>query len=190
MQRHSLVRIGIFILFGAALLSGLVHVLERDTVDEEEIEAAFETMGVTPASVDSPELGIERLVDGSEARLADYEGQVVFLNFWATWCAPCVEEMPAMQVLQDTLEGEGLAVVAVNVGESSEQVTRFVDMLGLQYEILLDRNMRVTASYNVRVMPTTLIIDRSGQVIGTKLGYHDWEDPQTIEAFRTVLEGV
>lgn len=118
-------------------------------------------MGVSPASVESPELGVERLSDGAEARLSDYEGRVVFLNFWATWCAPCVEEMPAMQVLQDALGDDGLAVVAVNVGESSEQVTRFVDMLGLRYDILLDHGMRVTARYNVRVMPTTLIIDRS-----------------------------
>lgn len=189
MKLNLLLRIGAMVLFSAAVLAAVVQFVERDSPDAAGVEAAFEVMGVTPGSLNAGELNLERLADGVQARLADYAGKVVFLNFWATWCPPCVEEMPSMQVLQDTFADSGLSVVAVNVGEERDHVASFVDMLELEYDILLDRDLRVTHEYNVRGLPTTLIIDRSGRIIGTKVGFHHWDDPRTLEAFRTVLEG-
>lgn len=173
------------------VLATLVIVVERrhEREPEMEVEQALSIMGVTPVSGPAPEIDLQSLSDGQE-NLDDLSGDLIFLNFWATWCAPCVAEMPAMQRLADEFSDDGLSVVAVNVREDHERVRQFVDRLELEYTILLDVEGQVTRDYNIRGYPTTVIIDRDGELIGMKMGFHEWDSAETVDAFAALLEQV
>ncbi len=127
-------------------------------------------------------------LEGDERALADYHGKVVFLNFWATWCPPCREEMPSMQTLYDELSDDGLEIVAVNVLEAEETVSAFVEENGFTYPVMLDRDGRVSLRYSVRAYPTTYLLDRDGNVIAVRQGFHSWSTPDMIAGFRKLLE--
>ncbi len=185
-------RIGLIAGITVAIIALLVLVVERQrraAAPSMEIGEALAAMGVTEGGGAAEDFDLETLT-GESRTLADYEGKVVFLNFWASWCAPCVEEMPAMQMLADRFEDDGLRVVAVNVRERRETASDVVEELGLEFTVLLDTNGEAMSSYNVRGLPTTIIIDREGQVVGTKLGYHPWDEPETLEAFAALLQQV
>ncbi len=154
------------------------------------LDAALQSAGLHPVSGIAPvDFEIESLA-GQVRSLADYRGSIVFLNFWATWCPPCVEEMPSMQRLADILEPEGLAMVAVNVQEDRPQVERFMSDHGLSFEVLLDRRGQVGQSYAVRGLPTTVILDRTGAIMARKVGFAYWDTDEMIELFRAILEQV
>ena len=126
---------------------------------------------------------------GGELRsLADSAGQVVLLNFWATWCAPCREELPALQTLHDELRDEGLAIIAVSVDQGgSQRVQRFAEQQGLQFSVLHDPEQRVAARYDVVGYPTTVVIDRSGRIVLSELGAWDWSHPEAVAWLRALL---
>ena len=154
----------------------------------ERVEELLRSVGIQPFSGPQTRIDFE-LPDLTERMrsLEDYRGRMVFLNFWATWCPPCIEEMPSMQRLADELRDHGLVVVAVNVQEDRSTVEPFVDDLGLTFEILLDRRGRTGQSYGVRGLPTTVLLDREGEVMATKLGFAIWDAPEMIDALRTLL---
>ncbi len=127
-------------------------------------------------------------LDGEREALSSYSGQLVLLNFWATWCPPCVEEMPSLQNLHDGLKDVAFSVVAVNVQEDRETVNEFVEDLELSFPVLLDHDGRTTRRYAVRGMPTSYLIAPDGRVIGAKIGFHIWDAPGYADGFRTVLE--
>ncbi|MFP4429636.1 MAG: TlpA disulfide reductase family protein [Spirochaetota bacterium] len=133
-------------------------------------------------SFDLPTLG------GPTMSLADYSGRLVLLNFWATWCAPCVLEMPSMQTLYGTFRDRGLEVVAVNVQEDRDIVAAFVEEHGFSFPVLLDGNGRTTSNFAVRGLPTSYLIDREGNLIGMKVGFHLWDEPEVIDTFERLLE--
>jgi cytochrome c biogenesis protein CcmG/thiol:disulfide interchange protein DsbE len=108
--------------------------------------------------------------DGGAIRLSDLRGQVVVLNFWATWCPPCRAEMPALQQVYAKYRDQGFAVLAVDVAEGEAQVTPFADQQGLTFPILLDRDGSVSNLYQVRAMPSTYFVDRSGVIRQVTLG--------------------
>lgn len=101
---------------------------------------------------------------GSEISLADLAGQPVVINFWATWCLPCRAEMPELEAAYRAHESDGLAVLAINLGESREEIVPFGRELGLSFPLLLDPLGQTTAEYGVRGLPTTFFLDRSGQI--------------------------
>ena len=94
--------------------------------------------------------------------LTAYRGRVVLVNFWATWCEPCREEMPALQALQDKLGKERLVVLAVNYGESPEKVQQFVHHTPVDFPLLLDRHMEAAKAWGVRVLPTSFVLGQDG----------------------------
>jgi peroxiredoxin len=102
-------------------------------------------------------------LSGEQVYLEDYRGQVVVLNFWATWCAPCRLEMPAFQS-RSTLYPDEIVVVAINNAEDPQDIQTFVDELRLDFEILLDPDAAVQRLYLVRGYPTTFIIDQEGVI--------------------------
>jgi peroxiredoxin len=114
---------------------------------------------------------------GQTVRLGDFRGRVVLLNFWATWCVPCREEMPALQTLAKELGPRGLAVVAVNFKEPRREVESFVREHDLRFPMLLDAEGRTSERYQVFALPTTVVVDRRGMLVGTVLGIRDWVGP-------------
>ena len=121
-------------------------------------------------------------------RLPDFAGQVVVLNFWATWCPPCVEEMPSLQRLQDLLGDDGLKVVAVSVDERYSDIPPFVAEHALRFLVLHDLGKRVSRRYEVFQFPETWIIRRDGTLVAHIIGARDWAAPASLEIFRDLLE--
>jgi peroxiredoxin len=126
-------------------------------------------------------------LSGRPARLHDFRGRVVLLNFWATWCAPCVEEMPALQLLAQELGPQGLTVVGVNAREPRSKVEAFVREHGLRFPVLLDADGRVGQAYQVFALPATFVVDRRGSLVGTVLGIRDWAGPDARAYLRQLL---
>jgi len=126
-------------------------------------------------------------VDGKLHRLADYRGKVVLLNFWATWCAPCREEMPSMQSLRESLEGRPFAVLAVNVGEGERAARDFGEKMALRFPILLDRDMTTTRAWSARVLPASYVIGPDGKVAYSYLGAIDWSSPEVKSALERLM---
>jgi peroxiredoxin len=124
----------------------------------------------------APDLELPDLA-GKPVRLRDLRGRVVLLNFWATWCAPCREEMPALQTLARELGPRGLTVVGVNFKESAREVEPFVREHGLEFPMLLDAEGRVSERYQVFALPVTFLVDRRGMLVATVLGIRDWVGP-------------
>lgn len=102
--------------------------------------------------------------DGTTYNLNDLRGQPVIVNFWATWCPPCLEEMPALQEVYDAYRDEGLIVLAINQDEPADRIDRFAQEHGLTFPLLLDPDYNVTDRYQVGLLPSTFFIDRLGVV--------------------------
>ena len=126
-------------------------------------------------------------LSGSSRRLSDFNGKVVFLNFWATWCGPCRFEMPSMERLYRSLKPKGLEIVAVNLQEDRKSVQRFVDEYGLSFPVLLDTAGRIGAAYGARSIPTTYVVDRDGFVIAGTIGTREWDTEDYIRFFEKLL---
>ena len=107
---------------------------------------------------------------GEASSLSQLQGTPVVVNFWATWCGPCVHEMPFLQQLYEDWPEDELVLLTINIQESSSQVTQFMQGEGLSFPVLLDSNARVTESYNVTGIPTTFFIGSYGVIQNIKIG--------------------
>ena len=114
---------------------------------------------------------------GSNIRLQDLRGEVVLLNFWASWCGPCREEMPLMDKIYQQYKDLGFTILAVNVDEDSADADRFLASVPVSFPVLYDNQSKVSEQYKVDAMPTTVLIDRDGNKRflhrGYKVGYED-----------------
>jgi peroxiredoxin len=125
---------------------------------------------VDDVSLASPRRGfaapdfILQTLDGQEMALSDLRGQVVLVNFWATWCPPCRAEMPAMQQVYDRYHDLGFEILAVNLQEQDAQMLGFVEDRGLSFPVLPDRDGSVSSAYRVTSLPTSFFVDRSGVI--------------------------
>jgi peroxiredoxin len=137
----------------------------------------------TPA----PPFALSRLSDGSQVRLADLEGRVVLINFWATWCKPCEEEMPAMERLYRALRGEGFELLAVSVDEGRDEVASFRRRLGLTFPILLDPEQRVSRAYQTFRFPESLLVGPDGVVVERYVGGKEWDADAYVQRIRRLL---
>src|SRR3989304_5461851 len=114
-------------------------------------------------------------LDGKVRSLAEFKGKVVFLNFWATWCKPCEEEMPSMQRLYAALQGKPFEMVAVSIDKGgAEAVEEFVKKYGVGFTVLHDRKGKVKESYKTTGVPETFIIDQNGVIAEKGMGPRDW----------------
>jgi len=127
--------------------------------------------------------------NGTLVGLSSYRGKLVLLNFWATWCGPCREEMPSMENLSRSFGGAGLAVLGINQRENAAVVTRFMKTNGLNFTTPLDTTGRVAGYYRVYGIPVSYLIDTNGQLIGVKSGPMDWATPAVIGVFRKLIGG-
>ena len=112
------------------------------------------------------------LTDGGEFTLSDQEGKVILLNFWATWCGPCVGEMPAFTRLVETY-GEDLALLAVNCGEDEATVTAFLEENGYTFPVALDPEYKISNLYPTEGIPYTVIVGTDGKVAAIQVGARD-----------------
>ncbi|MDR2210945.1 MAG: TlpA family protein disulfide reductase [Spirochaetaceae bacterium] len=137
--------------------------------------------------IDSPDFSAS-LMDNSPLSLADFQGKVVFLNFWATWCGPCRAEMPSMEALYQHFKEAGFEMVAVNYRENRKTVNAFTEQFNLTFPISLDPSGRINGLYGVEAFPTTYIIDREGKIVTRVVGSLNWNTPELFAAFEALLE--
>ena len=116
-------------------------------------------------------------LNGKVHRLADYRGKVVLVNFWATWCGPCREEMPSLEQLRVALQGKPFVVLGVNVGESARIAGDFAKTMPLGFPLLLDREAKVSKGWGARILPASFIVGADGKIRYTYLGALDWASP-------------
>ncbi len=128
-----------------------------------------------------PALSFELPSSTGLVSLSDYRGRVVLLNFWASWCPPCVAEMPSLDRLHQDLQGADFAVLAVSEDEGGwADVDRFRRRMPLRLTVLLDPNGRVADKYGVSRLPQTYLIDKQGKVVRLYEGPVDWSDPNVV----------
>ena len=125
---------------------------------------------------------------GSDISLSDYKGRFVLLNFWATWCPPCVKEMPALNVLHNKLSSNnGLQVVGVHVGPALATVKQFLKDKPVDFDIVIDKNMALSG-WQVSGLPTTFLISPSGKIIYKAVGEREWDSDEMIKFIQSVMK--
>ena len=125
---------------------------------------------------------------GRTHRLADYRGKVVLVNFWATWCEPCREEMPSIERLRQSLAGKPFEVLAVNIGEPLGRIERFLERMPLGFPMLLDRDTGVAKAWKARVVPATFLVGPDGRIRYVHYGELDWSSEPVRKRVAELLE--
>jgi len=137
----------------------------------------------------TPALALEDL-QGRVHRLADYRGKVVLVNFWATWCEPCRDEMPSIERLRRSLAGEPFVVLAVNLAEPVSRIERFLAGARVGFPVLLDRDTQTARSWRARVLPATYLVDAAGRVRYVHFGELDWAGAAARARVRELLQSI
>ncbi len=128
-------------------------------------------------------------LEGNKVSLTDFRGKVVLLNIWATWCAPCVEEMPSMEKLYQELKGEDFELLAISVDESgAEAVKPFMERHKLGFPVLLDTKGEIKNLYQATGVPESFIIDKDGMIVEKIIGPRDWAASGAIRYFRNLVQ--
>jgi len=151
--------------------------------------ALFERAGVAPADkpMQAPDFSLPAL-SGETVRLGDLAGRLVLVNFWATWCRPCVHEMPTLDRLAERLGAQGLSVLAVSMDMGPPRlVADFVRGYGWKMPVLLDTLSEVGDRYAVRVVPTTYLIGPDGAILGRAFGPRQWDGPEAMALMESLL---
>ena len=126
-------------------------------------------------------------LEGATVSLDELRGHVVLVNFWATWCKPCEDEMPAMQQLYATLQAEGFELLAVSVDDDASLVEAFRDRLALSFPILLDPGQEASKAYQTFRFPESFLVDGEGTIVERYVGPREWASPAYVERVRRLL---
>ena len=142
--------------------------------------------GIPAVGSAAPDFTLTNL-EGKSVRLSDLRGRIVFLNFWATWCPPCKEEMPSIESLKVKMSGEDFSIVAVSVdGVSSGEVRAYMNNNGYTFEVLHDQAQKIAETYLVTGIPTTFIIDKDGIIVEVSRGSESWDSIERLKQFRSL----
>jgi cytochrome c biogenesis protein CcmG, thiol:disulfide interchange protein DsbE len=125
--------------------------------------------------------------DGSGVSLSDYRGKWVLLNFWATWCPPCIQEMPSLDRLHQEFEDRGLVVLGVSVDTEKQAYERFIERWNLSFPIVRDPEMSVPSRYGTNKYPETFLINPEGKVVRKYVGPENWMNPEIVNYLRSLL---
>jgi peroxiredoxin len=136
--------------------------------------------------VKAPDFALPDLA-GKKSRLTDFRGKVVVLNFFATWCLPCRDEMPALERLHQTYKDKGLAVLAVEIRESAKDVRTFMQEFMISFPALLDADGSVASTYGIRPVPATYLISPDGKIVWRAFGAREWDSNDAFKYFCHVL---
>lgn len=155
----------LLLVLGVALIAASVYFILQDTPPQTDLTAV-------PAQVNYPvpELTLSDLA-GTSVSLADYRGQVVLVNLWATWCPPCKEEMPALEAFYRKYQSQGFVIVAINDGDPTEDVIQFAQEYGLTFPVWLDPTYIATEqAFKTLSLPSSFVIDREGTIVLSWVG--------------------
>jgi peroxiredoxin len=144
---------------------------------------AEQTLAPVPGAIPAPDFVLQD-TDGKMHRLSDYRGKPVIINFWATWCPPCREEIPSMNRVWHILEKEDVAMLAVNMGEDEDTIFIFTADYPADFPILMDRDGAVIEQWPVKGLPTTYVVAPDGTIAYRAIGSREWDDRRLLEKIR------
>lgn len=124
---------------------------------------------------------------GENLRLSEYRGDVVMINFWATWCGPCRQEMPLLDELYTRYERVGFSLLGVNIDDDSRRAMQMIEDLGVSFPVLFDARKEVSKLYEVEAMPVTVLVDREGNVRHVHHGYKPGYEDKYLDQVRSLL---
>jgi peroxiredoxin len=153
-------------------------------------EDLFSKIKISPIKGDkkAPDFSSKDLT-GKKVELGQFKGKVIFLNFWATWCSPCKEEMPSMEVLHKQFQEKNFILLTVSVDyEGLKPVKEFMNKYHYTFPVLLDPKCKTLNLFQVKGIPTTFIIDKKGRMLGKAVGPRDWKSPEVISLMNLLIE--
>jgi thiol-disulfide isomerase/thioredoxin len=127
-------------------------------------------------------------LDGKVMKSSELAGKVVLVNFWATWCGPCKEEMPSLARLQKQLDPAHFALLTVTTDLQRQGIAHFLSQLRVSLPVLFDEDQEVSRSFMVRGLPTTVLIARNGALVGRAVGPRAWDSPEALALMRQAME--
>ena len=165
------------------------HSQKANLTDED--RKLLKSLKITP-----PSIWIEahdfkgELNDGSIINLKDYHHRFVLLNFWATWCVPCLKEMPDLEKAYQHMGSKKLIVLAVGMGENKSSISSFAKKYEFTFPMIADSSLEIARLYGVESIPITYLINPEGVIIGRALGIRDWASPELIEFMDSKLKSM
>jgi peroxiredoxin len=141
-----------------------------------------------PSLAGKPAREFSFTLNGKPATLADLRGKVVVLNFWATWCPPCVEEAPSLERLQNAIAPRGGTVLGISVDEDEAEYTKFLQDHQITFPNYRDPSKKIALSYGTSMYPETYIIDRNGRLARKIIGPQDWDSPEILAYLNQLLQ--
>jgi len=172
----------------AVAISGAVFDAARLSAAGDRLSEAMGRLKVSRPLISEMPVFTLRTLDGTPVRSADFAGKVVLLNFWATWCGPCKEEMPALDRLRRRFAGKDVVLLTVTTDHQREGIQAFLQGLGLGLPVLLDEDKDVSDRFMVRGLPTTVVIGKDGQVAGRAVGPREWDGPEAVALVQALTE--
>ena len=141
-----------------------------------------------PKPVPAPAFTLEDM-DEEKHSLADHEGKVIMLNFWATWCPPCRREMPSLERLYQNLDGDDFTVIAINQMETGDHVFAYIGQLEVDptFTILFDKDSSVSQAYSVQGLPTSYLIDKKGNIRFRAIGGREFDHPEVVKQITELI---
>lgn len=134
----------------------------------------------------APDFTLKNL-EGTNLRLEEYRGQVVLINFWASWCGPCRQEMPLLERIHQRYQDAGFAVLGVNVEGEAAAARKITDKTKVTFPVLIDAGQKVSEEYNVEAMPSTVLVDRDGVVRYIHRGYKPGDEVKYLEVVKSLI---
>ena len=143
----------------------------------------------TGPGVESIDVTLKDL-DGNVSKLSDYKGRVVFLNLWATWCEPCEDEMPSMQIMYEAFKNKGFVILAVSIDSAGDapKIREFQDKYGLTFPIFHDTTRKIKEQYKTTGVPESFIIDQNGIIAEKVMGPRDWDNTYSVKMIVDLLD--
>ena len=184
MEHNTMNRWTVTALIAAVLVLGTT-VSHRATADN---AAEYEALNLIhlDESIPLPDVSLPDL-KGDPVPLLSFRRRVVIINFWTTWCHYCERERAALEALYQIYKEDGLAVLAVNMGETAEQVRAYIEKHGLSFPHVMDPEARAEQAFGIQATPTNYLIDRRGHVVAAGMGYRDWIGPQAHRLIQRLL---
>ena len=181
--------LSLILVVSGLILIGFLQVDLFAKAENRELGRLFSDMGVLAIPLETEPLEITlNDLSGRPVSLSEYRGNIVFLNFWTTWCLACVIEMPSMEKLHQKFKDKDFVMVAINLQESASKIKQFYKEYNLTFTTLLDSTGDVGAGMGIRSIPTTFILDKNGRIIGKALGPREWEGRKSIALFEYLTE--
>jgi thiol-disulfide isomerase/thioredoxin len=177
----------IFLVCAVAMIGGLAWFTVSKRVELRRLQMDSVVEPTPMQATAAPDFVLPEGDSNDGVRLSDFKGKWVLINFWATWCPPCRDEMPSMEMLNRRFKDKGMVMVAVTVDEDWGEVTRFFGDTAPSFKVLWDKRKITARRYGTSKFPETYLVDPEGKVAAKFVGPRDWYNLGTVEYFEDIL---